>query len=162
MNTFLSTTTDKEVASIFAGDGANLPSYERSVLFEMTIDTTHCYKSKPLADVSKRSHMKDENEILLSMGTISQISSIDIENNVWFVKLILTGQEDKRLIQLIDYQKMLLREKETVVLLGIFLQDMGEVEKAKRYYNLVLKDLPVDSVDVSSVYNNLGAIAKDE
>ncbi|CAF3618325.1 unnamed protein product [Rotaria sp. Silwood1] len=162
MNTFLSTTTDKEVASIFAGDGTNRPVYERSVLFEMTIDTTRCHKSKPFADVSKHSYMKDENEILLSMGTIFRIVSVDIENNVWIVKLIFTEQEDKRLIELIDYQKMILREKETVVVLGRILQDMGEMEKAKRYYNLILESSVEDSVEVSSIYNNLGAMAKDE
>ncbi|CAF3563958.1 unnamed protein product [Rotaria sp. Silwood1] len=162
MNTFLSTTTDKEVASIFAGDGTNRPVYERSVLFEMTIDTTRCHKSKPFADVSKHSYMKDENEILLSMGTIFRIVSVDIENNVWIVKLIFTEQEDKRLIELIDYQKMILRENETVVVLGRILQDMGEMEKAKRYYNLILESSVEDSVEVSSIYNNLGAMAKDE
>ncbi len=51
INTFLSTTTDPQVASIFAGDGTNHPSYERSVLFEMTIDTTRCHKFKPFADI---------------------------------------------------------------------------------------------------------------
>jgi tetratricopeptide (TPR) repeat protein len=162
MNTFLSTTTDPGVASIFAGDGTNHPSYERSVLFEMTIDTTRCHKFKPFADISQHSYMKDENEILLLMGSIFRISSVEIENNVWIIKLIFTEQEDKQIIQLTDYQKTLLREKETVVLLGRHLQDMGENEKAKHYYNLILKDLPEDSMDVSSVYNNLGAMASNE
>ncbi|CAF1227445.1 unnamed protein product, partial [Rotaria sp. Silwood1] len=162
INTFLSTTTDEEVASIFADDGTNRPAYERSVLFEMTMDTTRCHKSKPFADVSKHSYMKDENEILLSMGTIFRIVFVDIENNVWIVKLIFTEQEDKRLIELIDYQKMILRKKETVVVLRRILQDMREMEKAKRYYNLILESSLEDSVEVSSVYNNLGAMAKDE
>ncbi|CAF2770384.1 unnamed protein product [Rotaria sp. Silwood2] len=162
MNTFLSTTTCKEVASIFAGDGTNRPACQRSVLFVMTIDTTLCHKSKPFADVSRHSYMKDENEILLSMGTIFRIVSVDIEDNVWIVKLTFTEQEDKRLIELIDYQKMTLREKETVVVLGRILQDMGEMEKAKRYYNLILQSSLEDSVEVSSIYNNLGVMAKDE
>jgi tetratricopeptide (TPR) repeat protein len=106
--------------------------------------------------------MKDEHEILLSMGSIFRISSVEIENNLWIVKLILTEQEDKQIIQLTDYQKSLLREKETVVLLGRHLQDMGENEKAKHYYNLILKDLPEDSIDVSCIYNNLGVMASDE
>ncbi|CAF1289693.1 unnamed protein product, partial [Rotaria sordida] len=128
----------------------------------MTIDTTRRHKSKPIGDVSKHSYIKNENEIFLSMSTIFRIVFVDIENNVWIVKLIFMEQEDKRLIELIDYQKMILREKETAVVFERILQDMAEMEKAKRYYNLILESSSEDSVEVSSIYNNLGAMAKDE
>jgi preprotein translocase subunit SecA/nephrocystin-3 len=106
--------------------------------------------------------MEDENEILLSMGSIFRISSVEIQNNVWIVKLIFTEQEDKQIIQLTDYQKNVTKRKKTVILLRRHLQDMGENEKAKHYYNLILKDLPEDSMDVSTVYNNLGAMVTEE
>lgn len=81
MNTFLSTTTELEIASIFAGNGTNHSLYERSVLFKITIDTIRSRKFKPSADVSKHSYMKNKNEIPLLMDSIFRISSVEIANN---------------------------------------------------------------------------------
>ena len=80
MNTFVSTTKNEDVALMFAGDGSGRPLSE-SVLFEMiiTIDNSDL----PCADISEMSDMSHEEEVLLAMGMIFKINSIEeIDNHV--------------------------------------------------------------------------------
>ncbi|CAF2567112.1 unnamed protein product [Rotaria sp. Silwood2] len=73
VNTFLSTSTDREADSIFSGEGSPYPGLI-SVVFEILVDS-NCDIAllPPFADISNLSYMKDENEILLSMGTVMQV-----------------------------------------------------------------------------------------
>ncbi|CAF1215661.1 unnamed protein product [Didymodactylos carnosus] len=84
VNTFLSTTTDKEVALIYAGVEG---SYLVSVLFEINIDTS--IATKPFANIEDYSYHKDENEILFALGTMYKIVSVSkFENgHIWIIKL---------------------------------------------------------------------------
>ncbi|CAF4560881.1 unnamed protein product [Didymodactylos carnosus] len=50
MNTFLSTTTDREIALIYAGNGSDRPTHE-SVLFEITIDLNALSTDKPFVNI---------------------------------------------------------------------------------------------------------------
>ncbi|CAF1334291.1 unnamed protein product [Didymodactylos carnosus] len=67
MNTFISTTTDRNVAIIYAGDGSQSPDLE-SVLLEITIDIH--IRTKPFANIREYSYFHDEDEILFSIGTL--------------------------------------------------------------------------------------------
>jgi tetratricopeptide (TPR) repeat protein len=152
MNTFLSTTTNKDVALIYAGDGSERPLFE-SVLFEIIIDVNK--SDQPLADISKISHMLHEDEVLLSMGMIFTVKSVEqIDNNVWQVKLTSTNEAN---IQMSDYHKYLKedveRSNEPLLKFGSLLFEMGQYDKEEKYY-LMLLDEGTDNY--GPVYNNLG------
>jgi hypothetical protein len=69
---FLSTTRDDDVAVIFSGYNthSNEPSEnEISVVFKIVI-RTQTTRSKPFAYIQEYSHIKDEKEILISMGMV--------------------------------------------------------------------------------------------
>jgi len=72
----LSTTIDRETAETFSGGDLSDP-HLISILFEISIDSNHDSSFlPPFADISQLSYMKDENEILLCMGTVMQVVSI--------------------------------------------------------------------------------------
>lgn len=84
LNTFLSTTMDKQVAKIYADVKQNEPELV-PVFFEIdiNIDTLE----KPFADIRRYSYMKDESETLLSPGTQFRIVSIEEISNTWHIYL---------------------------------------------------------------------------
>ncbi|CAF1305577.1 unnamed protein product [Rotaria sp. Silwood1] len=90
MNTFLSTSSDREVSVMFSGEGARRPQLE-SVLFEIEIQTDTC--SLPFADIQKSSWNPGEEEILLALGAIFRINSIESQDNIWIIKLSLCNQD---------------------------------------------------------------------
>ncbi|CAF2623776.1 unnamed protein product [Rotaria sp. Silwood2] len=61
-NTFLSTTIDRDVAVVDAGDGSGTPVIE-SVLFEMIVNI-NVNRKTPFANIKHLSYFKDEDEIL--------------------------------------------------------------------------------------------------
>ncbi|CAF1379550.1 unnamed protein product [Rotaria sordida] len=97
MNNFLSTTTDRYVARLFASDGyvQNLET-EVSVLYEIEIDTRLSH-SVPFAELADQSIFEHEDEVLFSMGAVFRIGETFEEHRyLWTVKLILTTEEDEQ------------------------------------------------------------------
>ncbi len=74
-NTFLSTTLSSHIATEYAGDAFARLIYERSVLFQINVDTT-VVSAQPFANIAEYSCMKNEDEILFSFGTIFRIDAV--------------------------------------------------------------------------------------
>ncbi|CAF3350014.1 unnamed protein product [Rotaria sp. Silwood2] len=105
MNTFLSTTVDYDVATIYAtGDNRHT-----SVLFKITVnkmDTINDKQCQTFADISQYSAITDEKEILFSMSTVFKVISIKAEEVFWVNDLELTSyKEDKNVQKLINEVK---------------------------------------------------------
>ncbi|CAF1637541.1 unnamed protein product, partial [Didymodactylos carnosus] len=95
MNSFLSTTNDREAAIFFAGGGIlGNPETHVSVLYEMTIDTS--IQSVPYAKIDYTSIFSDEDEVLFSMASVFKIGEIEmVRERMWNIKLTLTDKEDE-------------------------------------------------------------------
>ncbi len=97
MNTFLSTSENKEIALGFARESLNDPDTE-AVLLQIDLNPMEI-SSAPYANIDDFSVFKGiEKEYLFSMGTVFRIgSSKKIEDGVWCVQLTLTKDNDKQL-----------------------------------------------------------------
>lgn len=161
MNTFLSTTRKKNLALAYAGNGSDRPLFE-SVLFEITIDKSISTKTKPFADITDMSSFGlGEEEILLSLGSIFKIQSVERlvgDGIVWQVKLILNESiVNKEIDMLFSYLKMNSTTSiSNIGTLGLLLSQMGNYMKAKRYYEIMLNELPSDHSAVPVILNNIG------
>ncbi|CAF1334921.1 unnamed protein product, partial [Didymodactylos carnosus] len=155
MNGFLSASTDENVTDIYSDkDGtSDLIGYTR-VLFKLLINDD--IQRKPFASIKDISRMKDEKEILFSVGTIWQVKSITKDNKVWNVELELSNEDPS--IEMINYLKKQLGEISTCLTLGNFLAELEEFEKANKYYQMLLKDLPEDHEDKPTILNNLACL----
>ncbi|CAF1640867.1 unnamed protein product, partial [Didymodactylos carnosus] len=87
INTFLSTTKDKDVALMFAGENNHSNDGYQHVLFTIEIDVHSTDKS--FAELTDRSAFKDEEEILLMCGTIFKVTEVhySYELRVWIVNM---------------------------------------------------------------------------
>ena len=154
MNTFFSTTINRNIAEVFAGESDTLTE---SVLFEITIDTKLI--NIPFAVVKDSA----EEEVLISIGAVFQIISVEYDStsHLWCIRLDLTEDIDNKLKDLIkhnlpySYDLKDSRDKSRIDMikhmsdrtdedhsyilqLGFFLWRMGRIDKAEFYWKLVL------------------------
>ena len=155
-NTFLSTSLDKDVALLFAGEGDYRPLRE-SVLFQIKIYAQD--NLKPFANIKIKSFMKDEDEVLFSLGTIFRIESVESLNEyIWIINLTLSGDEDQQLQDLRKYFQDKLDQTATINDLGDFLYQIGDYNRAESYYRILLHKYPSNHRDLVMIYCNMGVL----
>lgn len=161
VNSFFSTTKNRDVALHFLGD-SELPNKLQRVLFE--IDADPRYGTKPFANISAFSQFPDEDEILMMAGSVFQVIDIRHEGNQkWTIRMRLCSDNDHELKSIIEHMKNEFFDTADISLgqIGNFLRYMGKFDDAKKYYSCLLRELPDDHQDVASCYWGLGIIALD-
>ncbi|CAF2116047.1 unnamed protein product [Rotaria magnacalcarata] len=174
INTFLSTTTDKDVAIMYAGNGSERPALE-SVIFEINVDMA-IEQSKPFANIQHMSYFHDENGVLFSLGASFRIMSVDklMENqNVNYVKLELCTQqtqqtqklreeiietlgEDYSLSTFSDVLNEMARS-DLEIILGELARNIGDLLASFDYFNGVLaRTSPTDYILLEKIHQHLG------
>jgi tetratricopeptide (TPR) repeat protein len=162
MNSFLSGTTIRAIAEIFAdtSDQCNEASPLQSVLFIIDVcnfdqDTT------AFAFIQNYSCCQDEEEVLFTIGAIFKVESVKQENHIWHVHLQLNKQQNQQYKDLSSYMLKQIGSDPSPSTLGWFLYRMSEFNKAERYIQLLLKQLPPNDIEVANAHNLLGLIYKD-
>ena len=98
INSFVSTSRNLEVAKMYLGD-----DLQTTVMLEILIDLTMLNSnSPPFGDISALSHFPNEEEVLMSMGTILKIQSktIDSEKKILYIQAQLCHEESAELKEL--------------------------------------------------------------
>ncbi|CAF1502082.1 unnamed protein product, partial [Adineta steineri] len=100
-NSFLSTSTNREVSLIFADSNGSDATFI-GIFFAIKINSK--LSSTPFISLGNLSHFEEENEILFSMHSIFEIGEIhQINERLWQVELLSTINNDKRMTELTDY-----------------------------------------------------------
>jgi tetratricopeptide (TPR) repeat protein len=164
MNSFLSATTIRDIAEIFAdtSDQHNQTSPLQSVLFiidvaDITKDTT------PFAFIEDYSCFADEEEVLFTIGAIFKVKSVikDKDKKTWHVHLQLNKREDEVSQDVQNYMKKHIGSEPGPTTFGWFLYRMNEFDKAERYIKLLIEELPPNDKERGNAYNLLGLMYKD-
>ncbi|CAF3176140.1 unnamed protein product [Rotaria sp. Silwood2] len=161
-NSFLSTSSDKEVAHMFGScEGNEETNGQTSVVFEMK---TACNLFSNISEVAEH---PDEQEYLFLVGTTFKIVSVKkIERdrkNYWYVQLIDTTDDDLNDLKAIKQQlleRLAISKGPFKLTWGRFLYNVGEYDTAANHYEKWLKDL--ENIDdnelLATIHNDLGAI----
>jgi tetratricopeptide (TPR) repeat protein len=161
-NTFLSTSTERKVALSFAMQKLQYPGI-RSILFEMKINVAQC--RSPFADIQQYSEVKNEKEILFSMGTVFRIRDIEkLPTNVWKVQLSLDGDEDVQLRRLTEHMRVELQGSHPMFTLGRLMKTLGQYDEAERFYRTLMvetKSFSKNPTEQAKLYSDLGTIYMD-
>ncbi|CAF1403001.1 unnamed protein product [Rotaria magnacalcarata] len=160
VNSFLSTTQDRNLAVVFA---SSLDDIYEKLLFEIEADMC-LLRAKPFADVTHLSIFDQEKEILFMCGAIFQIKNItkNEAESLWIIQLKLCDDTNSALKELFDYQKQKMAETTDLISLGKLLREMGELTKAKQYYEKSLSELPLNNSKISICYYGLGVVLDRE
>ena len=162
MNSFLSATTIRAIAEIFAdtSDQSDEATSLQSVLFIIDI-CNFDQETTPFAFIQNYSCCKDEEEVLFTIGAIFKVESVTQENRIWYVHLQLNRQQNQQNKDLSSYMLKQIGSDPSPSTLGWFLYRMSEFNKAERYIQLLLKQLPSNDIEVANANNLLGLIYKD-
>jgi len=157
-NGFFSTTIDRDVALLFAGENLDR---KKSTIFEITLDRSKLAAGAVVAaDIMKLSNFPDEKEILFSVGSTFRIDNIECNSELqkWSVQMTATDDGLTYIQEHLNSMRVDLKETNSTRLFGKLLIDMGQYSKAEQYYNFTLKKISQTHEDFPSLYHGLGYI----
>ncbi|CAF3969553.1 unnamed protein product [Adineta steineri] len=160
INSFLSATTNNEVALTFLNnDQLSKQNYER-VLLEIDADP-RIPDSKPFIQINSLNYSSDKDEVLFMYGSIFLINNITCGNNGFYtIEMTLYNDNDHEFKQIFDDMKMKYNDKQmNLLIFAQILYDLDRFDEAEEYVNLYLEKLPSNHEDVIQCYNLLGLIS---
>jgi tetratricopeptide (TPR) repeat protein len=120
----------------------------------MTKETT------PFGFIQNYSCNPDEEEVLFSISAIFKVRSVKQHEKMWHVHLQLSKQQNELCQGLSRYMMKEIGSEPGPLSFGWFLYRMSEFDKAERYAEFILKQLPENDKEVGNIYNLLGLICK--
>ncbi|CAF1243350.1 unnamed protein product, partial [Rotaria sordida] len=164
INSFVSTSLDRELALFFLTDASPSNDLER-VLFEIDADPQFVI-SKPFADISKFSDFSNEEEILFMIGCIFRLIDIHQNNNkIWVIRMELRSDDEHDLKNLFEHMKKQYggeNNEVNLLLFGEVLRQMGKYDLAEKFFHRLSNELPSNDSSLSDLYYSLGLIMKDK
>ncbi|CAF1249724.1 unnamed protein product [Adineta steineri] len=157
-NGFLSTSRNINVSLGFIHMNAQSNDFT-SVLFE--IKANPLLKTVIFADVKNKSRIEGEEEVLFNINSLFEIVSVcfDSKLSVWKVELNATDEGAEKVEEHLSLSKQEMEEYTPLIYFGRFLlYELDQVDRAEKYFNMLLKSLPHDHPDIASVYNNIGTV----
>ncbi|CAF3513859.1 unnamed protein product [Rotaria socialis] len=157
-NNFLSTSTDRQVAYLFA-DSARSHSELVPVIFQIEIDPS--ISSTVFAPLDGISYFSDqEAEILFSMHTVCRIeNTYRIDDRLWNIDLTLTDDNDEQLKCLTNYMQQEIEELPVSHRLGHLMIKMGEFDRAEQFFYGIINATSGKDLDkIAYLYHQLGFV----
>ncbi|CAF3605598.1 unnamed protein product [Rotaria socialis] len=174
MNSFLSTTVDRDLALFLIESAATSVSAPvenalKPVLFDIEIDPSSSRNVKPFADISSQSYFQTEKEVLFMIGSVFKIEKVtkvadDRGTGSWTINLLLCSSKEHQLEQLVSYlNDKITKYKPKFIAIAHLLTDMGEYRQAEKYYQRQLDELgnidEKNAKTIASCYTGLGTAA---
>ncbi|CAF2915301.1 unnamed protein product [Rotaria sp. Silwood2] len=162
INGFFSTSRDMSIAQGFIA-GANDTDYMKTVLFEIKVQSN--LEKVMFADVDQYSRIQGEQEVLFSVGAVFKIDNIQFDLYLQLWKIAMTATDDG-LTNIQNYVNSIRQEIDDIspsILFGALLfNEMGQIDKAEKYFNMLLKTLPRDHPDVPDAYDQIANIFAEQ
>ncbi|CAF4586003.1 unnamed protein product [Rotaria sp. Silwood2] len=163
-NGFLSTSRNIHVSLRFARQ--SLPAVDfQAVLFEIKVDPS--LNTVIFADIENQTCLKGEEEVLFSVNALFKIRSVDFDLtlDIWKVESTATDEGSHKIQEYLTLAKHELDDYTPIIYFGrLLFYSSGYVDRAEKYFQMLLKSLPFDHEDTAAVYNQIGAVhdLKDE
>ncbi|UJR17650.1 hypothetical protein I4U23_004546 [Adineta vaga] len=119
MNSFLSTSKARDVAQMFA-ESSTHPNDN----------------SRTFAEISHLGSYGDEEEILFMLGSVFKLQDMDYDEDdkLWIVKLVLCGENDNELKDVLISMKNDIIERPSLTSVGLVLKKMGDIDRAAKCF----------------------------
>lgn len=157
LNSFVSTTLEEDIAKKFCNIRA--AKDDEAVLFKIDIDMNNEHNI-PFADISKFSQFPEEEEILISIGSIFRIESVTLDEtkDLYTINLSMSPHDQLTVNEYIEQTfSTEIDANDQAVLFGKLLFDMGEYEFAVEYLQKQISNISDHNNHCRPTYlNNLG------
>ncbi|CAF3931252.1 unnamed protein product [Adineta steineri] len=157
-NGFLSTSRNIDVSLGFIHNNPPLNDFT-SVLFEIKANPN--LETIIFADVGDKSRIKGEEEVLFNLNSLFKIVFVcfDSKLTVWKVELNATDEGSEKVEEYLLLSKQAMEGCSPLIYFGsLLLNELSQVDRAGKYFNMLLKSLPHDHPDIAAVHNNIGAV----
>jgi tetratricopeptide (TPR) repeat protein len=162
MNSFISTSLNRDLALFYLGnsvlDNENSP---KRLLFEINADPSiECIK--PFANISELSNFPEEEEVLFMLGSVFRLDAIVFEpdKKIWIIEMTMCSDNEHQAKDVYEKMRNELcgsgNETPNLIHLGNVLYDMGQFEKAEKYFRRLLNKLPNEHSDKANCIHKLG------
>ncbi|CAF0762996.1 unnamed protein product [Adineta ricciae] len=160
VNTFLSTTRDESVATMYA-EASHEDSNLTGVVFKIIVDPA-VPTSTQLADLGDESYyLNDEEETLFSMHSVFRIGKITkLKNHLHQVELFLTGDNDKDLQMLSECIHRETQGETGWVQLSKLILNINHLDKSEELLEILLKNSPDADPDKHGYRRHLQGVIK--
>jgi len=158
VNSFLSTTVQRETALFFMGEGNPEDNLQR-VLFEIDADP-RIVSAKPFADITSHSDFPIETEVLFMLGSIFRLNNITLEDDqLWIIKMTLCSDDEHDLKHVLTHMKDQNGNGETdLCTLAKIVWKMGKFNLAEKYYHRLINEIPFNDPYLIKLYEDLSNI----
>lgn len=163
-NDFLSSSHSSEVAISFVcshQEVDNQSSQSRNdplqcCLFKIDIDI-NTTPDVVVADISGESQIPDEKEFLFDLGTTFIITDIsyDDQSHLWKIQMVGSNEVAKLNHEYDSYMCERLSETHATILFGRMLAHLSEYSLAVKYYQRLIRVLPIEHEDRPSIHYQL-------
>ncbi|CAF1172335.1 unnamed protein product [Adineta steineri] len=155
-NGYLSTSRDRSVAYGFATKPNNRVGVVRC-LFEYQVDLD-LVKNIVVADISQYSAFPEEAEVLVDIGASFRIElcEYDPTDDLWHVMVAATDQGAALAAEYMEYQKKKMIDANVILMFGSLLLEMGEYDKAGKYFDNILNSSAPNDEEIACLYFNFG------
>ncbi|CAF1031305.1 unnamed protein product [Didymodactylos carnosus] len=166
MYSFLSTTSNRDLALFYLGDLAASDNLQK-VLFEIDADP-RLDSIMPFANITAQSHFPDEEEILMMLGSIFRLESIRQQREkhgqvVHIIRMTLCSDNHHNAKLVYETMKSELgvddNGKTSLLQFGDALIEMGKFNEASKYFRRLLHELPDNHPDIARCYHCVGKVA---
>jgi hypothetical protein len=149
---FLSTSTNKDVAIAYSGNGA-IATEEVSVLISMKIDRPEM-QDKPIAFIGDHSQSGSESEVMLPMGIVFRFDSIEevrIESRYSVVINMIRGKDERQIEKNLSRFLLVAQTGATCATLGMipFLVSTGNHQHIETYSKFMSHALKSSNPEVA-------------
>ncbi|UJR19425.1 hypothetical protein I4U23_022555 [Adineta vaga] len=158
VNSFLSTTVQRETALFLMGEGNPEDNLQR-VLFEIDADP-RVVSMKPFADITFHSDFPIETEVLFMLGSIFRLDNVILDDDhLWVITMTLYSDDQHDLKQVLSHMKdQNGKGKADLWTLAKIVWKMGKFNLAEKYYLRLINEIPSTDLSLIKIYENLGDI----
>ncbi|CAF1614661.1 unnamed protein product [Rotaria sp. Silwood1] len=119
---------------------ANISEDIQRILFEININPRE--KTKAYADINEISYFKTEAEVLIMLGALFHIDSIEEkpDDNIWIAHLTLASDDDYQLKETLAYMKEKIGQETDLGTLAEILIQMGKYDQALKYSDRIMHE----------------------
>ena len=140
---FLSTSTNRQVATMFIDNSQSQWINLKAVIFEISIEESDLEEERqPFANISEVSWNEDEAEILLSIGTVMRVESVELTNEITWIHLRTCTYDDSvREFFQIDRESLpssiVDDETRSLLQLGWLFLNLFEFKKSEHFFSMI-------------------------
>ncbi|CAF3102110.1 unnamed protein product [Rotaria socialis] len=162
VNSFFSTSRDRDIAFFLLSAAGPSNNDCQKVIFEIHADP-RLESIKAFADITSFSAIQNEEEVLMTLGSIFRLVSIRRHDLGWVIQMRLCSENDHDLKPIIDKIKYDVygddNARSNAGTYGHVLSLMGKYSEAEKYFNLIRSELCPDDKKLGACYQNLAILA---